>query len=131
MRLRLKHHLALQFMRFLGVGAAATGFDYVVFLTALKIAHWPAVLASLIGYAAGGIVSYLLTRQFVFTSARSHKEAGLRFVLIMALGLLTTGVSMMILVDVMMIPPIFARLTTYAVVIIVNFLGHRLFTFSR
>lgn len=120
-----------QISAFLGVGVFATAFDYLVFLFAYRFIEIESVISALLGYVVGGVVSYRLTRRFVFESSRSHQEALWRFFSIVGLGFLLTGLSMRMLVIYFELPPSFARIITYGVVLIFNFFAHRLFTFRR
>jgi putative flippase GtrA len=118
-----------QISAFLGVGAISTITDYLVFLIFYRLVEIDSVIAALIGYGAGGVVSYGLTRRFVFASSRSHQAALWRFFSIVAMGFLLTGLTMSVLVTHLDIPPGLARILTYGVVLTFNFLAHRFFTF--
>ena len=120
-----------QLIAFIGVGAVATSIDYAVFLAGFFLLSIDPIIAALAGYAAGGGVSYFLTRKHVFKSERSHRSAVLRFIAVMAGGFLLTGYAMRIFVDGLLLAPIVARILTYGVVLVFNFLTHRFFTFGR
>jgi putative flippase GtrA len=119
-----------QFMAFLGVGAVATAFDYGVFFLSFWFLGLDPVLAALIGYAAGGALSYVLSRRHVFESERSHRAAVTRFLGVMTGGFLLTGYAMRLFVDGFLLAPLLARILTYGVVLMFNFLAHRFFTFG-
>ncbi len=120
-----------QVLAFIGVGAVATAVDYAAFLAGFFVFGIDPILAALVGYAAGGVVSYGLTRKHVFKSERSHRSAVLRFMAVMAGGFLLTGYAMRLFVDGLQLAPIVARILTYGVVLVFNFLTHRFFTFGR
>jgi len=120
-----------QLIAFIGVGAVATAVDYAVFLGVFFFFGIDPILAALAGYAAGGVISYSLTRKHVFKSERSHRSAVLRFMAVMAGGFLLTGYAMRIFVDGLQLAPIVARILTFGVVLVFNFLTHRFFTFGR
>ena len=67
--------LIRQFTAFVGVGALATACDYAVFFIALQFFGLDPVPAALLGYAAGGVLSYLLNRAHVFETERAHRAA--------------------------------------------------------
>ena len=123
--------LIRQLIAFVGVGAVATSIDYGVFLAGFFALGLDPTLAALIGYAVGGVVSYALTRRHVFETTRSHRSAAMRFMAVMAGGFLLTGYAMRIFVGGLGLPPIIARVFTYGVVLVFNFLAHRFFTFRR
>ena len=123
--------LIRQLTAFIGVGAVATVVDYAVFLVLFSIIGIDPTLAALAGYVAGGGASYGLTRRHVFKTERSHRSAVLRFIAVMVGGFLLTGFAMRVLVDGFLLAPLVARILTYGIVLLFNFLMHRLFTFGR
>ena len=122
--------LIRQFTAFVGVGAVATALDYAVFFIALQFLALDPVPAALMGYAAGGVLSYLLNRAHVFESARAHRDAIIRFAGVMVIGFLITGYSMRVLTEGFDLAPLLARILTYGVVLVFNFVAHRFFTFG-
>jgi len=120
-----------QITAFIGVGAVATAVDYAVFLAFLFLFRLDPTVAALAGYAVGGGVSYGLTRKHVFKSERAHHSAVVRFMVVMAGGFLLTGSAMRLFVDGLGVVPMVARVLTYGVVLVFNFLAHRFFTFGR
>jgi putative flippase GtrA len=54
-----------------------------------------------------------------------------RFMVVMAGGFLLTGFTMWLFVDGLGGMPMVARVLTYGVVLVFNFLAHRFFTFGR
>ena len=123
--------LSRQITAFIGVGAVATAVDYAAFLAFLFLFRIDPTFAALAGYAVGGGVSYGLTRKHVFKSERSHRSAMVRFMVVMAGGFLLTGFTMWLFVDGLGVMPMVARVLTYGVVLVFNFLAHRFFTFGR
>jgi putative flippase GtrA len=123
--------LIRQFAAFLGVGAVATILDYGVFFVGFWFLSINPVVAALMGYAAGGALSYTLSRRHVFESTRSHRAAVMRFMGVMGMGFLLTGYAMRVFIDGLLLQPILARILTYGVVLVFNFLAHRFFTFGR
>jgi putative flippase GtrA len=123
--------LIRQFAAFLGVGAVATILDYGVFFVGFWFLSIDPVVAALMGYAAGGALSYTLSRRHVFESTRSHRAAVMRFMGVMGMGFLLTGYAMRVFIDGLLLAPILARILTYGVVLVFNFVAHRFFTFGR
>ena len=122
--------LIRQFTAFVGVGALATALDYAVFFVALQFLGADPVPAALSGYAAGGVLSYLLNRAHVFETARAHRAAVLRFLGVMGVGFLLTGYAMRVFTEGFSLGPLLARILTYGVVLVFNFVAHRFFTFG-
>jgi putative flippase GtrA len=123
--------LIRQFAAFLGVGVVVTILDYGVFFVGFWFLSIDPVVAALMGYAAGGALSYTLSRRHVFESTRSHRAAVMRFMGVMGMGFLLTGYAMRVFIDGLLLQPILARILTYGVVLTFNFVAHRFFTFGR
>lgn len=122
--------LIRQFIAFVGVGAVATAVDYAVFFVCFWGVGVAPVPAALGGYGAGGATSYFLTRSHVFRSRRAHHQALWRFMSVMVVGFLITFYAMRVFIEGYAIAPLTARILTYGVVLIFNFLAHRFFTFG-
>lgn len=131
MRITLLHASFLQIVKFLSVGGIVTVFDYGVFLIGFTRFGIEPVHAALLGYIAGGILSYVLSRRYVFLSDRSHHNAGLRFALVMVSGFFLTGLCMALFVEALFIDPAMSRIMTYLIILVFNFLAHRFFTFGH
>src|SRR5271165_6191478 len=95
---------ARQFFAFAGVGFIAASVHYGTLVGLVEFAGWHAVRAALIGYAAGGIISYGLNRRQVFGSDRPHREAGWRFAGVAAVGFCFTYAFMHVFVDWLALP---------------------------
>jgi putative flippase GtrA len=127
--------LRRQFSSFFLVGLSSTTLQYVVLLGLKELASWPVVPASLAGYFIGGFLNYTLNRRHTFDSDRSHAEAGWRFVAVMVVGFFLTWALMQLFVllwNAPTVPPeayLPAQLVTSILVMLWNFVAHRLWTF--
>jgi len=122
--------LARQFVSFFGVGVIAAIVHYGVLIGLVEIARAPVVPATLAGFVAGGIVSYLLNRRHTYESDRPHAEAGWRFALVAGVGFVLTALVMHGLVDRLGAPYLPAQLVTTGVVLVWSFFAHKLFSFA-
>jgi putative flippase GtrA len=118
-----------QFSSFVAVGFIATGVHYALLIGLVEIAGLSAVAAALIGYGAGGTVSYALNRRHVFRSNAPHEEAVSRFVLVAAVGFGLTYIFMSLFVHAARIPYLPAQMATTGIVMLWSFVAHRLWTF--
>jgi putative flippase GtrA len=116
---------------FFGVGVLAMAVQYGVLIGLVELAGSPAVPATLAGYAAGGVLSYVMNRRHTFESVRPHAEATWRFGLVAAVGFSLTGLIMYLLVNELNAPYLPAQVATTAIVFFWNFVAHRGFTFAR
>jgi putative flippase GtrA len=86
-----------QISAFVLVGLLAAVAHYGALIALVELADWSPVPATLVGYVAGGLVSYGLNRRHTFSSDRPHEEAGWRFALVALIGFGLTFVSMSVL----------------------------------
>lgn len=119
-----------QLISFGVMGAAAGLADYLVMIGAKEGFGVEAVVASLLGYAVGTCVSYILNRLNTFGSERAHSETTWRFIVVNVIGFGLTAALMWLLVRTLGIGYIGARLVTTALVFVLNFMSHRLWTFA-
>lgn len=124
------HYLFRQFSSFVAVGVIATGVHYALLIGLVEIAGISAVTAALIGYGAGGTVSYWLSRRHVFRSDLSHQAAVSRFALVVVVGFGLTFLFMSLLVSWAGIPYLPAQVATTGIVMFWSFAAHRIWTFS-
>jgi putative flippase GtrA len=122
-------YLFRQFSSFVVVGFIATGVHYAFLIFLVEIAGLPPVPAALIGYGAGGTVSYCLNRRHVFRSNLSHQAAVSRFTLVAAVGFGLTYLFMSLLVDRVGIPYLPAQIITTGIVMLWSFTAHKIWTF--
>jgi putative flippase GtrA len=118
-----------QFSSFVVVGFVATGVHYALLIGLVEIAGISAVAAALVGYGAGGTVSYGLNRRFTFRTKLPHEAAVSRFTLVAAVGFGLTYIFMSLLVNGAGIPYLPAQVATTGIVLLWNFAVHRLWTF--
>ncbi len=118
-----------QFSSFVVVGFIATGVHYALLIGLVEIAGISAVAAALIGFLAGGTVSYSLNRRHVFRTKLPHEAAVARFTLVAAVGFGLTYIFMSLFVHAAGIPYLPAQVATTGIVLLWNFAAHRMWTF--
>jgi|SRR5579875_209725 putative flippase GtrA len=118
-----------QFSSFVAVGFIATGVHYVFLIGLVELAGVSAVAAALVGYGAGGTVSYSLNRRHVFRSGLPHHEAVSRFTIVALVGFGLTYLFMSLLVNRAGIPYLPAQIATTGIVMLWSFAAHKLWTF--
>jgi putative flippase GtrA len=123
--------LARQFAAFFGVGLVAALVHYGLLISLVEGYRMDPVAAALAGYVGGGVVSYLLNRRHTYASARSHAEAGWRFVVVAVIGFGLTWGGMAVLVRGLGVPYLAAQLVTTGVVLFWSFLAHKFWTFRE
>jgi putative flippase GtrA len=122
--------LRRQFSSFLVVGGIATSAHYAVMIGLRELAHAPVIPSTLTGYVVGGVTNYILNRRHTFATDRTHGEAGWRFALVAATGFFMTWALMALLVEKLGIPYILAQMFTTGLILVFNFIVHRMWTFK-
>ena len=123
--------LPAQLTAFTAVGVFAAIAHYSALVALVEGAGWRPVPATLVGYFAGGVVSYILNRRHTFASDRPHAEAGWRFAAVAGVGFCLTWGFMHLFVDGMALPYIPAQLVTTGIVLVWSFVANRFWTFGR
>jgi putative flippase GtrA len=124
-----KAPLARQFTAFSGVGVAAAVVHYGVLIGLVEAGRVDPVPATLMGYVAGGLVSYALNRRLTYASDRPHVEAGWRFAVVAAVGFGLTWLFMHAFTRWLGAPYLPAQLVTTGIVLFWSFVAHKLWTF--
>ncbi|MGO4705546.1 GtrA family protein [Microvirga sp. 2MCAF38] len=122
--------LARQFLAFFSVGIAAAIVHYGLLIGLVERAGLDPVTATLVGYVAGGIVSYILNRRHTYASDRPHREATWRFALVAFVGFLLTWLFMHIFTVTLEGPYLPAQVVTTGIVMLWSFLAHKVWTFA-
>lgn len=118
-----------QVSAFVAVGVAAVVAHYGALIGLVELARWRPVPATLVGYVAGGLVSYALNRRHTFATDRSHAEAGWRFAAVAGVGFLLTYGAMHALVERLHAPYLPAQFVTTGVVMAWSFVAHKYWSF--
>ncbi len=122
--------LTRQISAFAVVGVFAAIAHYGALVGLVELGGWRAVPATLVGYVAGGLVSYLLNRRHTFASDRPHQEAGWRFGAVAGVGFALTWGFMHLFVDALGAPYLPAQIVTTLIVMGWSFLANKLWTFG-
>ena len=123
-------NLARQFAAFFGVGIAAAIVHYGVLIALVEGIAAEPVPATLIGYIAGGLVSYALNRRHTYESTRPHREATWRFAVVAFVGFLLTWGFMHAFVEWLDAPYLPAQVVTTGIVMLWSFVAHKAWTFA-
>jgi putative flippase GtrA len=124
------HGLTRQFAAFFGVGLAAAVVHYGLLILLVEGGGSHPVPATLAGYAAGGLVSYVLNRRHTYRSSRPHREATWRFAVVAFVGFLLTWFLMHVFTVWLGGPYLPAQIVTTGVVMLWSFLAHKAWTFA-
>jgi putative flippase GtrA len=119
-----------QICSYVGVGLVAVIVHYGFLIGLVEGGILAAVPATLIGFVAGGLVSYGLNRRHTFASGRPHEEALWRFAVVAGVGFGLTYLLMHFFVDRLGLPYIPAQVGTTGLLTFWSFTAHKLWTFG-
>ena len=118
-----------QFGAFLFVGLFAFVAHYATLIVLAELLRTDTVLASAIGFVAGGITSYGLNYRFTFRSTKRHAAALPQFFLVALVGLALNTALMALLVKLLGLHYAVGQLITTGVLTLWHFGANRLWTF--
>jgi putative flippase GtrA len=119
-----------QFSIFVIVGVLAAIAHYGALIGLVEGMDWRPVPATLVGYVAGGLVSYALNRRHTYVSDRPHAEAGWRFALVAGVGFGLTYLFMSLIHGWLEWHYLLAQAATTGAVLVWSFVAHKLWTFA-
>lgn len=123
--------LARQLLAFFWVGIVAAIVHFGLLIALVETGLARPVPATLAGYVAGGIVSYLLNRRHTYRSDRPHGEATWRFAVVALVGFCLTWLLMHLFVDRLALPYLPAQVVTTGAVLVWSFLAHKFWSFRE
>jgi putative flippase GtrA len=121
---------ATQFLKFVGVGALATIFQYCVLIGCVELLHVQPVVGSSLGFGLSAMLNYYLNYRYTFGSSAPHRVAAIRFGLVSSAGLLLNAGVMSLLTAREGVPYLLAQVFATALVLIWNYIGSALWSFS-
>ncbi len=125
------HALGLQFVLYLFVGGISSVIDIGGFAV-LQYAGVAYLAASTLSFIAATILNYILSYVLAFTRGKhSPRSEIIRFWLVSLVGLLINTAVVWLLVKALAAPPIWGKVVAVPVVLVWNFIGRRLFVFSK
>jgi putative flippase GtrA len=122
--------LTRQFSAFAIVGLFAAVAHYGALIGLVEGFGWEPVKATLVGYVAGGIVSYVLNRRHTFASERPHEEATWRFAAVAGIGFCLTWLWMEMLSGHLGVQYLLAQIFTTGIVLLWSFAANKFWTFG-
>ena len=122
--------LLRQFLTFAGVGAVGTAAHYAIFLFAVSSGVDP-VGASVLGFASGAVVNYLLNYHITFRARANHRRSATRFAALAGTSLVLNTLLMALAVHVLRVQFLVAQVLTTGVVLCWNFVASRWWAFKE
>jgi putative flippase GtrA len=119
-----------QFTRYGISGGAAVGVHLAVLVLLVELAGTGAVIASLVGFACGTIVNYALQHRFVFSRSGGHGWYFPRYLAVTAIAMMLNTALFWALSSGLGVFYLASQVITIGIVVPVNFVINRTFTFA-
>jgi len=119
-----------EFVRFTGVGALATLCHYCVFGIGLAAFQGDPVFWSVLGSMIGAVLGYVLNYFFTFKASISILSGGLRYLLMVVMGIGLNAFLMFLLTHIIIINPWIAQVISTGIVFFFNFAMSKLWVFK-
>lgn len=120
----------IQFIKFSLIGFLNTGIHYGIFLICFGLLGIHYLIASVIGYCAGVINSFILNKLWTFRTKGTRKDVEFaKFVVVNMVALSINVGSLKFFVAFVDMRPELGQVIAIGFAIIVNFLGNKLWTF--
>ena len=113
--------LTTRLMRYVMAGILSTAVYFGLVITLVELFHRDPVVSSVLGFVITIVLSYVLNRQWVFVSARSHTSAFPSFVLATFISLALNASIMHVTVHIVRWWYVVGLLITTAIVPPINF----------
>ncbi len=145
LRERVELETVNQFIRFCVVGVSNVAVSFVVFyvfynyaepsekLSALLNTHFKmdGAIANIVGYLAGMINSFILNKIWTFKAKAGTFKQAYRFTILNIICLILSTAILYIFVDLLLFPYILVWFASIIIVMTLNFLGNKYWTFSE
>ena len=121
--------LLKKFIGFAGVGAIATGIQYLILILLTELVGLSPVYASAIGYAISSVLNYLMKYHFVFSSDKKHSSTAPKYAVISGIGLTLNTALMHLGTEILGLYYLLAQIIATGLVLLWNFTASALWTF--
>lgn len=123
-------NLVGQFLRFVGVGGAATALMYLLLAVGVELLGWPPLTSSVGAYALSAIFNYWANYHFTFASHSDHRHALPRFAAVATCGLAINAAIMWLLTERINWHYLPAQVLATGAVLLWNFFANRRWTYN-
>lgn len=126
----LNKHTFRQLIIFTAIGAIGTAGHYTVLILLVELGIMSAVPASVAGFVVGAIINYLLNYRFTFNSDKPHTEAFSKFMTVAVITACINTLLMYVGVEIIRVHYLLAQIVATGVVLLINFIANKLWTFQ-
>lgn len=122
--------IATEFLRYLVAGGAAAATHLAVLAGLVQLSGAPKPMASAIGFCCAIPVNYIIQHRYVFQRSRGHSYYFVRYLAVTLTLMMVNVILFWIFTEIFGIFYILSQILVIGVIVIVNFLLNRAFTFA-
>lgn len=126
-----KFKTAKEFTKFCSVGLICTAIQYLLLVLLIEIISLQEVIASAAAYGCSAIVNYLLNYHLTFQVTVRHQTAGVKFAVMVLLGLFSNTLLFYIAFSHFNLPYIYAQIIATGLVLMQNFTLSKTWAFKK
>lgn len=120
-----------QFFAYSVVGAVGTLAHYLTLMSLVEFLGFQPTIATTVGFIIGAIINYSLNYKFTFRSQKDHVSTFLKFFSVAIVGGIVNTLIMMLGTAMVAINYIFIQFFATGIVLILNFLINKYWTFAQ
>ena len=118
-----------QLVKFVFIGSINTVLCYTIFLLCIYFFHLHYVIALIVDYIFGILISYFWNRRWTFKSNGKISKEIRKFIFVYLVAFVLNYVSLLIFIDFFGIEAIFAQIIAIAIITPLTFLSHKMWSF--
>ena len=127
----LRREISKQFLKFCLIGLEKTILTYIIFLILFYFFRVNYMIAAAIGFIIGVLFGFIFDKTYTFNSKRKSATTLPKYFLVYLFTLGFNLVFLRILVETRGINPIISNLISQPFIVLVNFLGTKIFVFKN
>ena len=114
------------------VGILSTVFNYGVFVFFYKIVNVHYIISSITGYVSGLLLGYQINKNWTFIGQVDKSKIYIvSYITVYAVSLVSSQISLLFLVEILLINPLYANILAIVLSTVMNFLGTNFFVFKN
>lgn len=129
--IKLNKKEVIRFIKFGIVGILNTGLNWGLFYL-LNLIGLYYIISNIIAYSISVVHSYIWNSKWVFESKfNDKKKSSFKFIILNLIGLLINSILMYLLVDIFKLVKMTSLIITTIIVMIINYVVNKLWTFAE
>ena len=129
--IKLKKEELIRIIKFVIVGCLNTALNWYLFYLLNSIGVYY-IISTIIAYSISVVHSYIWNSKWVFESkSKDKRKSSFKFIVLNLIGLLINSILMYVSVEIFSLEKMIGLIITTVIVMIINYVGNKLWTFSE